>query len=126
MSAHLLALERAPEIGFGRYIISATTPFTRDDLAELRADAPAVVRRLFPDYEAVYERRGWRMFPSIERVYVNARARARARLVAALRLRRTRSTASRPARTTAARSRPRSARRATTRQHGALHRALTR
>ena len=27
------ALERAPELGFGRYIISATTPFTRDDLA---------------------------------------------------------------------------------------------
>jgi UDP-glucose 4-epimerase len=76
VSAHRLALQRAPEIGFGRYIISATTPFTRDDLAELRADAPAVVRRLFPDYEAVYERRGWRMFPCLERVYVNARARS--------------------------------------------------
>jgi UDP-glucose 4-epimerase len=75
VSAHRLALERAPQIGFGRYIISATTPFTRDDLAALRADAPAVVRRLFPDYEAIYERRGWRMFPSLERVYVNERAR---------------------------------------------------
>src|SRR3954454_7539676 len=32
VSAHLLALERAPEIGFGRYIISATTPFRREDL----------------------------------------------------------------------------------------------
>jgi UDP-glucose 4-epimerase len=76
VGAHRLALERAPEIGFGRYIISATTPFTRDDLAELRADAPAVLRRLFPEYEALYERRGWRMFPSIERVYVNERARS--------------------------------------------------
>jgi UDP-glucose 4-epimerase len=75
VSAHRLALERAPEIGFGRYIVSATTPFTRDDLAELRTDAPAVVRRRFPHYEAVYERRGWRMFPSLERVYVNERAR---------------------------------------------------
>jgi UDP-glucose 4-epimerase len=75
VSAHRLALERAPQIGFGRYIVSATTPFTRDDLAELRADAPAVVRRRFPHYEAVYERRGWRMFPSLERVYVNERAR---------------------------------------------------
>ena len=52
--AHLLAMERAAEIGFGRYIISATTPFTQDDLAALRDDAPAVVRRLFPDYEAEY------------------------------------------------------------------------
>jgi nucleoside-diphosphate-sugar epimerase len=74
-SAHRLALDRAPGIGFGRYIVSATTPFTRDDLAELRADAPAVVRRLFPDYEAVYAERGWSMLPSIERVYVNAHAR---------------------------------------------------
>ena len=76
VSAHRLALERAERIGFGRYIVSATTPFTRDDLAELRADAPAVVRRLFPDYEPAFERRGWSMFPSVERVYVNARARS--------------------------------------------------
>jgi UDP-glucose 4-epimerase len=75
VSAHRLALERAPEIGFGRYIVSATTPFTREQLEELRVDAPAVVRRLFPGYEAIYERRGWRMFPGLERVYVNAKAR---------------------------------------------------
>jgi UDP-glucose 4-epimerase len=74
-SAHRLALERAPELGFGRYIVSATTPFTRGDLAELRTDAPAVVRRLFPDYEAIYAERDWRMFPGIDRVYDNSRAR---------------------------------------------------
>jgi nucleoside-diphosphate-sugar epimerase len=74
-SAHRLALDRAGEIGFGRYIVSATTPFTRDDLAELRANAPAVVRRLFPDYEEIYAERGWSMFPSIDRVYDNTRAR---------------------------------------------------
>jgi nucleoside-diphosphate-sugar epimerase len=76
VEAHRLALERAPEIGFGRYIISATTPFTSADLAELRTDAPAVVARLFPTYPAIYERLGWSMFPEIERVYDNARARA--------------------------------------------------
>ena len=75
-SAHRLALERAPEIGFGRYIVSATTPFTRDDLAELREDAPAVLRRRCPGYDAVYAKLGWEMFPAIERVYVNERARA--------------------------------------------------
>jgi UDP-glucose 4-epimerase len=75
VSAHRLALDRAPEIGFGRYIISATTPFTRDDLQSLRADAPAVVARRFPHYEQVYADLGWRMFPSIERVYVNEHAR---------------------------------------------------
>jgi UDP-glucose 4-epimerase len=74
VSAHRLAL--ASERGFGRYIVSATTPFTRDDLPELRADAPVVVRRRFPEYEELYAARGWRMFESIERVYDNARARA--------------------------------------------------
>ena len=76
VSAHLRALARAPEIGFARYIVSATTPFTRDDLARLRHDAPGVVAKLYPGYEAAYRRRGWRMFPGIDRVYVNAKARA--------------------------------------------------
>jgi len=76
VDAHLLALDRAPAIGFGRYIVSATTPFTPGDLATLHTDAPAVVRRLFPDAEAEYARRGWRMFGHIDRVYVNERARA--------------------------------------------------
>ena len=75
VSAHLLALERAPAIGFGRYIISATSPLTRDDLAAIRHDLPGVVQRLFPDYQELYAQKGWRMFPSIERVYVNALAR---------------------------------------------------
>jgi UDP-glucose 4-epimerase len=73
--AHVLALEGAPSRGFGRYIISATTPFSPDDLRDLRGNAPLVVRRRIPDYEAEYARRGWRMFPSIDRVYVNERAR---------------------------------------------------
>src|ERR1700721_4253934 len=37
VDAHLLAIERAPAIGFGKYIISATTPFEPDDCARLRA-----------------------------------------------------------------------------------------
>jgi nucleoside-diphosphate-sugar epimerase len=76
VSAHLLAIERAPAIGFGRYILSATTPFSREDVAALAVDAPGVVRRLFPDQEAEYARRGWTMFPRLDRVYSNERARA--------------------------------------------------
>ena len=76
VEAHLLAIDRAAQTGFGKYIISATTPFTPADLAELRDDAPAVVERLFPGYAAEYGRLGWRMFPAIGRVYVNAKARA--------------------------------------------------
>jgi UDP-glucose 4-epimerase len=76
VTAHLCALEQAPSIGFGRYIVSATTPFTEDDLQELRANAPVVVKRLVPQYEETFARLGWRMFPSIDRVYVNRRARS--------------------------------------------------
>ena len=49
VAAHLLALERAPALGFGKYIVSATTPFAREDTAALAEDAPSVVRRLYPD-----------------------------------------------------------------------------
>jgi len=75
VSAHLLALDRAPALGFGRYIISATTPFTADDLEELRTNAPSVLARHVPRYQQVYAARGWKMFPGIDRVYDNARAR---------------------------------------------------
>ncbi len=75
VNAHRLAMDRAPDIGFGRYIISATSPFQPDDRAELRADAPAVLLRYFPDYRAIYAELGWQMFPTIDRVYVNTRAR---------------------------------------------------
>ena len=74
-SAHLLALEQAPSIGFQRYIITTTTPFLPEDLVNLRANAPLVVRRRVPEYEVEYTRRSWKMFPSIDRVYVNDRAR---------------------------------------------------
>jgi UDP-glucose 4-epimerase len=75
VSAHLLAAERAAEVGFGRYIISATTPFSTQDLAELRVDAPAVVKGYVPDFVEEYGRRSWKMAPSIGRVYVNEKAR---------------------------------------------------
>lgn len=76
VSAHLLAAKHAPAIGFRKYIISASAPFRPEDLADLRVDAPRVVRKRAPDYEAEYDRRRWKMFPSIGRVYVNERARS--------------------------------------------------
>ncbi len=76
VEAHLLALERAPTLGFARYIISATSPFTRDDLAELRSNAVAVLTRHVPGYASLYAQRGWTMFDSIDRVYVNELARS--------------------------------------------------
>lgn len=75
VSAHLLASQRAADIGFARYVISATTPFLEDDLAELRTDAAAVFARRAPRAAAVWAERGWRFPSRLDRVYVNARAR---------------------------------------------------
>jgi nucleoside-diphosphate-sugar epimerase len=75
VAAHILACERARTIGFGKYIITASTPFRPEDAAELAVDAPAVLRRRVPGWETEYRRRGWTMFAGIGRVYVNDRAR---------------------------------------------------
>lgn len=74
VSAVLSALESAQAVGFGRYIISATTPFMSAELASLGRDAPAVIQKHFPECEALFNARGWRLFPRIDRVYVNHRA----------------------------------------------------
>jgi UDP-glucose 4-epimerase len=74
-TAHICAVERALSIGFAKYIISATSPFREDDLPELRLDAPNVVRRRVPGYQEIYDHLNWRVFKSIDRVYVNEKAR---------------------------------------------------
>jgi UDP-glucose 4-epimerase len=75
--SHVVALAKAPEIGFDTFIVSAMPPFAPDDCEELIADAPAVVARYFPQYRDLYARRGWTMFDSIDRVYDPRRAARR-------------------------------------------------
>lgn len=75
VSAHLLAAKHVRSLGFEKYIISATTPFCIRDLAAIRSNTPQVISQLFPQFEEVYGRLGWKMLPGIDRVYVNDRAR---------------------------------------------------
>jgi UDP-glucose 4-epimerase len=75
--AHVAALAKAPALGFDTFIISARTPFSPDDCAELIADAPPVVARLFPRYREIYARLGWTMFDSIDRIYDSSKAARR-------------------------------------------------
>lgn len=72
--SHVVALNQAPEMGFDTFIISAWTPFSRDDCEELIIDAPSVVARYFPQYPEIYRRLGWTMFQSIDRVYDSRKA----------------------------------------------------
>jgi nucleoside-diphosphate-sugar epimerase len=67
--AHLVALDQAPRLGYGLYIVSAPTPFVREEVAALRADARAVIRRHFPEVDSLYAARGWSLPASIGRVY---------------------------------------------------------
>jgi len=73
--AHVAALAKARDVGFDTFIISAMTPFSRDDCRELIVDAPKVVARYFPHYRALYDKRGWTMFGSIDRIYDASKAK---------------------------------------------------
>ncbi|MBB4840822.1 nucleoside-diphosphate-sugar epimerase [Sphingomonas kyeonggiensis] len=75
--AHLVALEKAPEIGFDTCIVSAPTPFSREDCSELKRDAAAVIARHFPDAPELYRAKGWELPRSIGRIYDAARAEQR-------------------------------------------------
>jgi UDP-glucose 4-epimerase len=76
VSAHRCAIAHAAAIGFGRYIVSATTPFLRGDAANLRSELASVMARRIPSFAREYQRRGWALPGSIDRVYDNALARA--------------------------------------------------
>lgn len=67
--AHIVALSKAPTIGFGTYIVSAPPPFRQDDCAALKADAAGVIARYFPEAAALYDEKGWSLPTSIGRVY---------------------------------------------------------
>jgi nucleoside-diphosphate-sugar epimerase len=71
--AHLLALARNG--GSATYVISAETPFVREDCAELLAAAPAVIARRCPGLISQMAAKDWQAPISIDRVYDCSRAR---------------------------------------------------
>jgi nucleoside-diphosphate-sugar epimerase len=58
VSAHLLAMDKAPELGFGKFIVTATTPFEREDVQQLGIDAAAVLKRRIPGLRGRLRRQG--------------------------------------------------------------------
>jgi nucleoside-diphosphate-sugar epimerase len=67
--AHVAALAKAPEIGFGIFIVSAPPPFARQDCEALIDHAPAVIARHYPRAAELYDRAGWTLPARIDRVY---------------------------------------------------------
>ena len=71
--AHALAIARhGPP---ATYIISAATPFQRDDRTDLISNAPAVIERRCPGLIEQMAEKGWQPPQSIDRVYDGSRAR---------------------------------------------------
>lgn len=75
--AHVVALERAPALGFDTFILSAPPPFARGEAEDLVEDAPAAIARHFPRAAELYARAGWRLPDHIDRVYDPSRAERR-------------------------------------------------
>ena len=72
--AHILALEKAPGLGFETFILSAPPPFAEADCAALIEDAPAVIAHYFPQAAELYAKAGWSLPAWIDRVYDPSRA----------------------------------------------------
>ncbi len=73
-SAHAaLLLDEGP--AFARYIACAATPFRREDCLELATQPRNVLARRVPQLLAEFERRGWPLPLSVDRVYDSARIR---------------------------------------------------
>lgn len=72
--AHVVALEKAPVLGFETFILAAPTPFGPEDAEEMLRDAPGLIARHFPEAAALYAEAGWALPARIERIYDPSRA----------------------------------------------------
>ncbi len=72
--AHVAALSNGGA-HFQRYIVSAASPFVMQDYESLSIDAASVIRRRVPDLAAEFDRRGWSLPRTIDRVYDSSRAK---------------------------------------------------
>ena len=72
--AHVVALTKAPALGFETFILAAPTPFAPIEAEEMIRDAPAVIARHFPDSAELYAKAGWTLPERIERIYDPRRA----------------------------------------------------
>ncbi|POR33829.1 UDP-glucose 4-epimerase [Tolypocladium paradoxum] len=76
VSATACAMQRARDIGYAKYIISAPPPFANDaeTLAALDRDPAAVFRRAAPGVDDVFARQGWKHLARVDRVYDSSKA----------------------------------------------------
>ncbi len=73
ISAHLCAHQKSisipPSQCHGVYIISSVSPFCKDEIQQIRENPDLLVSIKFPEFRELYDKRGWTMCPTIDRVY---------------------------------------------------------
>lgn len=76
VSACVAGMQRAKEIGWGKYIISAPPPFPNnaETLRMLDSDAGKVYRECIPGIEVVFNKQDWKFLPRLDRVYDSNKA----------------------------------------------------
>lgn len=67
-SGHELALRQALP-GYNLFNLSGSTPFTRADTLALYQDAASLIQQKLPEMSKEFERRGWVLPTSLDRVY---------------------------------------------------------
>lgn len=76
VSACVCAMKKASELRWGKYIISAPSPFKNDEetLALLNKDAHEVIESSLPGSVATFEKLGWGWLQRMDRVYDSSKA----------------------------------------------------
>lgn len=72
-NAHLCAVDKRLS-GFNRFIISGSTPFTRNDCEKLYSDASTLIKQKCPEIAEAFKQRGWLLPMSLDRVYDSSSA----------------------------------------------------
>lgn len=72
--AHINAVDCARDIKFGKYIVSAPSPFSQNDLVGLRTRPSKIIAHTYPDFPEIYKKSGFKMLADISRVYASQKA----------------------------------------------------
>ena len=67
VDAHLLAAIKCDDIGFDKFIISATTLFEKEDVSLLGGSADFALTTRCPQYSVIFEMLQWKMFKKFDR-----------------------------------------------------------